>query len=386
MTSSNLLFNNNTLDTERLLETFLEMVCIDSPSGDETAFRNYLISRFKVRELSFFTDLNGNLIVDLPAFACTHERRLVLSGHMDVVPPCLGIKPIIEQKEIDGKQDMIIHSDNTTVLGADDKSGLAPILEAVFYAIDHKLPRPALRLIFTVEEETGLAGAKGLEKRFLSDVDFAITLDHTGRQGVIINEAPTYIQFVIECQGRSAHAGMQPEKGVSALLLASHIITRMNLGRLDADTTANIGSIHGGKADNVIPDSVTLSGELRSHNQKRIETEIAWIERVLAEESASLPGSSARLLTTTSFKGYSISEKHPGIVCVFEAARQTGLKPVCIRTNGGSDNNIFVERGLLGVVLSAGYVDPHALTEHVSLNEMALCAQFLLNILEQFSH
>lgn len=367
------------------MQTFLELVRIDSPSGDEAALRLYLIDRLNASDLqasgiTHQTDAGGNLIVEVPGYQCNTGFRLVLSAHMDVVPPCLGVHPVVET--VDG--DQIIHSDNTTVLGADDKSGLAPILEAVFYAVRNQWPRPAMRLLFTTREETGLEGAKALSDEALQ-ADFAITLDHTGRQGVIIHQAPTYIDFEIECRGKSAHAGMQPEQGISAVLLAAWIITRLHLGRIDADTTANIGLIHGGEANNVVPSKVMLSGELRSHNNAQLQLEIDHINATLQAAEAAFPGSVCRWTQQVSFEHYRIPPEHPGIGTVREAFRQTGLNPELIRTNGGSDNNIFVKRGLPGVVLSAGYVAPHSLNEQVSLNEMRLCTRFLLNAFRQFA-
>lgn len=380
-----------TVNAERLLGTFLDLVRIDSPSGEEEALRDYLVGRLEVYKsaygLTHRTDAGGNLIVEVPAHECGHDHRLVLSGHMDVVPPCRGVQPVVESVEAAkaGEEgDFIIRSDNTTVLGADDKAGLAPILEAVFYALENHLPRPTLRLILTTREEVGLNGAKELDDASLA-AQFAITLDHTGRQGVVIHQAPSYIRFEIECLGKSTHAGMAPEQGVNALVLAARVIGRMRLGRLDADTTANIGLISGGKADNIVPDRVILQGELRGHDAARLDAEISHIETVLQEESAAMPGSAYRWTHHVSFEAYHIPAEHPGVRLVKAAARQAGLTPELIRTNGGSDNNIFVRRGLPGVVLSAGYVDPHALSERVSLNEMRTCARFLLHLLNTFA-
>jgi tripeptide aminopeptidase len=369
------------VDSERLLQTFLEMVRIDSPSGDEAAFRAYLIERLTEVGLTGVTDVGGNLIVDLPAQHCAHDRILVLSGHMDVVPPCHNIQPTVQ--EVDG--DRIITSDNTTVLGADDKAGLAPILETVFLCLRHQLPMPRLRLIFTTREETSLGGAKDLSDESLR-ADFAITLDHTGRQGVIINQAPTYIEFEITCRGKSVHAGIMPEQGVNAIVFASKVIERLHLGRVDEQTTCNIGFLTGGKATNIVPDLATLQGELRGHNPQTLEAELAHIQQTLAEVSAAMPGTSYTFTHFTQFEGYHLDEAHPGVQNLLSAARDTGLEPQFIRTNGGSDNNIFVKRGLPGVVLSAGYIEPHSLKERVRLSEMTLCCQFLQNILETFAH
>lgn len=369
------------VDTERLLRTFLEMVQIDSPSGEEDAMRAYLIARLDVKGLLHYTDRGGNLIVEIPAQDCSHEQILVLSGHMDVVPPCHNIQPVVET--VDG--DRLITSDNTTVLGADDKAGLTPILEALFYSLENQLPRPRVRLIFTTREETFLAGAKDLSDESLK-ANFAITLDHTGKQGVIINQAPTYIEFELACKGKSVHAGIMPEQGVNAIVFASRVIEKLHLGRIDGNTTSNIGFLTGGKATNIVPDLTVIKGELRGHDPAILERELAHIEKTASEVSAMLPGTSYEFRHQTEFEAYRLDENHPGVQHVVTAAQKTGLEPQFIRTNGGSDNNIFVKRGLPGVVLSAGYIEPHSLKERVRLSEMELCARFVLNILETFAH
>jgi len=368
------------INPETLLQTFLEMVRIDSPSGEEEAMREYLIARVSEKGLTYQVDDGGNLIVEVPGHQASHEGILVLSGHMDVVPPCHNIKPVVE--DLDG--DRLISSDNTTVLGADDKSGLAPILEAVFYSMENQLPRPNIRLIFTTREETALAGAKELRDESLK-ANFAVTLDHTGKQGVIINQAPTYIEFEIECKGKSVHAGIMPEQGVNAIVFAGLVIEKLHLGRVDALTTCNIGFLTGGKATNIVPDLAVLRGELRGHEPATLQQELAHIEAVLAEVSQSMPGTSYEFNQKTVFEAYSLDESHPGVLNVVSAAKKTGLEPSFMRTNGGSDNNVFVKRGLPGVVLSAGYMEPHSLKERVKLSEMLLCTRFLLNMLETFA-
>lgn len=368
-------------DTEVLLQTFLDMVRIDSPSGEEDAMRDYLIGRVKAQGLPYQVDAGGNLIVDVPAHACNHNRILVLSGHMDVVPPCHNIQPKVET--VDGER--WISSDNTTVLGADDKAGLAPILESVFFAMQHNLPRPPLRLIFTTREETFLGGAKELSDDSLNAY-FAITLDHTGRQGVIINQAPSYIEFEAECRGKSVHAGIMPEQGINAIVFASKVVEKLHLGRLDEFTTSNIGFLTGGKATNIVPDLAVIRGELRGHQPNTLERELAHIQKTLAEVSDTMPGTEYDFKHHVEFEAYQLDESHPGVVNVQTAARNTGLEPQFIRTNGGSDNNVFVKRGLPGVVLSAGYMEPHSLKERVRLSEMTLCCQFLLNILDVFAN
>lgn len=369
------------LDPERLLETFLEMVRIDSPSGQEDAMRAYLIHRVEELNLNYQTDQGGNLIVEVPSYACDHDCVLVFSGHMDVVPPCNGIQPVVQNVD----DDRIISSDNTTVLGADDKAGLAPIVEAVFFAVRNHLPRPRLRLIFTTREETFLGGAKELCDEVLK-ANFAITLDHTGKQGVIINAAPTYIEFEAVCQGKSVHAGIMPEQGVNAIVFASRVIERLHLGRLDEQTTCNIGFLTGGKATNIVPDEAVIRGELRGYHAETLSKELLHIQETLQTVSDSMPGTTYTFQHHVEFESYQLDEDHPGVALVVKAARHAGLEPEFIRTNGGSDNNIFMKRGLPGVVLSAGYVEPHSLKERVRLSEMSLCFEFLLKIMDGFAN
>lgn len=375
------------INAERLLNTFLDMVRIDSPSGDEAAMRAYLVERIKAYSLPYREDQGGNLIVDIPAHGAVHNQILVLSGHMDVVPPCHNIQPHVEDiKGAEGiDDDKLIQSDNTTVLGADDKSGLAPILEAVFHALENNLPRPQIRLLFTTREEVCLGGAKDLDDDALK-ADFALTLDHTGRQGVIINQAPTYFEFEIDCYGKSVHAGIMPEQGINAIVFAAKVIEKLHLGRIDPETTANIGFWTGGKATNIVPDLATLKGELRGHNREVLDRELAHIQQTLADVSASMPGTRYEFRQHVSFEGYQIAEEHPGVQRTIQSAQKTGLEPQLIRTNGGSDNNVFVLRGLPGVVLSAGYMEPHSLKERVKLSEMITCTQFLLNVMDTFAH
>jgi tripeptide aminopeptidase len=374
------------VNPETLLQTFLDMVRIDSPSGEEAAMRAYLIRRVTEKHLIYQVDEGGNLIVEVPGHQASHNQMLVLSGHMDVVPPCQGIRPVVQRMAGESEAgDTLISSDNTTVLGADDKAGLTPILEAVCFSVDHKLPRPNIRLIFTTREETALAGAQELSDESLK-ANFAVTLDHTGKQGVIINQAPTYIEFEIRCMGKSVHAGIMPEQGINAIVFAGQVIEKLHLGRIDADTTCNIGFLNGGKATNIVPDLAVLRGELRGHDAETLARELQHMEAVLAEVSAAISGTSYEFDHRTLFEAYYMDENHPGVVNVVKAARQTGLEPSFYRTNGGSDNNIFVKRGLPGVVLSAGYMEPHSLKERVKLSEMTLCTQFLLNMLEIFAH
>ena len=371
------------MNTERLLETFLAMVQIDSPSGEEGAMATYLIAWAKRQGLDWHQDATGNVVVNIPGFETSHSDCLVLSGHMDVVPPCSGVKPVVTGSG----SDRVIHSDNTTVLGADDKAGLAVILEAVETALEEAQPRPALRLLFTVEEETSMAGARGLSDSDL-DAQFAITFDHTGRQGVIIHQAPSYRKLRIQVPGISVHAGIAPEKGINAITLASRIIHQLPWGRLDGDTTANVGTITGGKATNIVPDAVVIEAELRSHNIQHLDAlQNQVLETVNRTVTEAFPESIAENRTeiTEIFTAYCIEPSHPGLHLLETAMKAVGVEPQRIRSNGGSDNNIFFHRGLPGVVLTAGYQEPHSLKEKVALAELETAVKITSQVFREFA-
>ncbi|MBX2860918.1 MAG: M20/M25/M40 family metallo-hydrolase [Vampirovibrio sp.] len=372
------------IDTEKLLATFLEMVRIDSPSGAEEKMRAYLEERLVSMGLETRVDAGGNLFCDIPGEQCTHDSLLVVSGHMDVVPPCLGVQPMVTGSGMD----RVITSDNTTVLGADDKSALAVIIEGLAVSIAEKRPRPPIRLILTTREEVVLAGAKEIDVSEL-DGKFSVIFDHTGEQGIIITEAPSFYELNVHFRGKSVHAGIMPEKGVNALVYASKVIDAWRqaglLGRVDADTTTNIGTLKGGKGTNVVPDHLHLWGELRGHNQETLERVMAEMKVILEDQKTEMPGADYELLITEAFTMFKMDESHPGVQRVAAAAEQTGLTPQFIRTNGGSDNNVFVNKGLPGVVLSAGYIAPHSLKESILLKDLTVCGEFYMNIMNAFA-
>jgi tripeptide aminopeptidase len=370
------------LKTERLLQTFLEMVGIDSPSGHEDAFRDWLRERLGQLGIASWVDVGGNLIADIPGNRCAHQSLLVVSGHMDVVPPCLGVRPVVEG---DG-EDRLVRSDNTTVLGADDKAALAAILEAIQISLEQDLPRPPLRLILTTREETYLQGAFELDPKAYENARFALVFDHTGEQGTLITQAPSYYEFTIECHGKAAHAGMNPEDGVNAIVLAARIINRLRVGRLDEWTTANVATIQGGKATNIVPDRALIRGELRGHDTARLQAELAHIERVVQEERDGFAsGCNALFEAIERFRAYRVDPEVEGVRRVEGAMTRLGIPIRRTHTNGGSDNNVFALHGLPGVVLSAGYVDPHALTERIRVKDLNACAHLLSALLEDFA-
>jgi len=250
---------------ERLLQTFLDLVRIDSPTGFEAACAAYCERALVEAGCTVRYDDSagltgsdtGNLIAELPG---TAPSTLVLSAHLDCVEPCRGVVP----KIVDG----LVFPVGETVLGADDKAGLSAAIECVRRLREGQAPYPSVRCVFTVQEEVGLLGAKHLTQQDVA-ADLCLVLDAAGRPGGIVIGAPTHYTFTAAFEGRAAHAGVEPEAGISAVRMAGEAIAALPIGRLDAETTANVGTVSGGTATNVIAARAELTGECRSLDRHR---------------------------------------------------------------------------------------------------------------------
>jgi len=291
------------MSDERLLETFLDLVRVDSPSGEEGRVAEYCADAltalgFDVRfdDSAATTGSNtGNLIAERGG---TVGRTLVLSAHMDCVEPCRGVAPVV--------RDGAVFSAGDTVLGADDKAGIAVIIESCRRACESDAPLPTIRVILSVKEEVGLHGAKSLSAGDLEGVDLCLVLDAEGEPGGIVVGAPTHYTFVATFEGLAAHAGVAPEQGISAVSLAARAIDAMRLGRLDELTTANVGSIHGGSATNVVTPAVTITGECRSLDRSRVEALKAEMEAIM-RESAEEGGGCLKIEWTREYESFALA-------------------------------------------------------------------------------
>jgi len=355
---------------DRLLASFLDLVRIDSPSREERDVA--LVIARELQELGFAVRFDesasetgantGNLIADLPG--APGAPTLVLSAHMDCVEPCRGVVPVIA--------DGVVSSAGETVLGADDKAGIAAILEACRRLIEAETDRPNLRIVFTVCEEIGLSGAKALSAKDVAG-DACLVLDADGEPGGIVIAAPTHITFVAEFHGTAAHAGVAPESGVSALAMAARAISVMQLGRLDEQTTANIGTIAGGTATNVVPASVTVTGECRSLDPVRVEEVRAAMDTVM-HEAAHTAGGSVDVAWTREYSGFSFQPDAPLVIEAVKACADAGLNATLKKTGGGSDGNVFAAHGVPTLVLSCGMRSVHGTGESIEVASLeSLC-------------
>ncbi|MFH1736764.1 MAG: M20/M25/M40 family metallo-hydrolase [Actinomycetota bacterium] len=362
------------LDFGRLTETFLDLVRIDSLSFRERAVGDYVLGtlntlRIDCREDGAAGKVSGdcgNIIARLPGNA--PGQAILFAAHLDTVGPSLGIEPVIKQG--------VIRSAGRTVLGADDKMGITAILEVIRTIQEKGLKHPPLTAVFTVAEERGLLGARALDiRRIRADVGFI--LDEGGPVGKIIVKAPYQDFLACEFTGRAAHAGVEPEKGRSAVAAAARAITGMKLGRLDKETTANIGVIDGGTAINVVPEQARIEGEARSLSTKKLARQISGMSDACAK-AASAEKVKQKTTVRRLYDGFDLRSNHPAVVTAVAAIRATGKRPRLSSSGGGSDTNVFNARGIPAVNLSVGYERVHSINEYLPLREMEAAARMTL--------
>ena len=355
------------IQEERIVSIFLELVRIDSPSGQEEIIGAHLRQRLEALGLTVEQDEIGNLIARRPGR--DHAAPLMLNAHMDTVGTDTGITPVI--------RDGVIYSDGTTILGADDKSGLAVILEVLHILQEHpEVDAPPLEVVFTVGEERGLVGAQALDPSRLH-ARRGLVLDSGGPIGTIIVAAPYQDKHHVTVFGRASHAGASPEKGINAIRVAAEAIAHMRLGKIDEETTANVGVIHGGVATNIIPERVDVDMEARSRDEAKL---IAQTEHMihLFQEAAARHGAHVDIEAKRIYNGYRHPIDSDLIRWVAEAVRRIGLEPIYHEAGGGTDANVFNARGIPSVVISTGQADVHTKNEHIAIADLVDCARWVL--------
>lgn len=363
------------MSDSRLLSTFLELVRIDSPTREEAQCAAYCASRLEAMGFDVRFDDSaartgsdtGNLVAELSGDS---SAVLSLSAHLDCVEPCRGVEPVVD--------DGVVFSAGDTVLGADDKAGIAAILEACERLVASDEPRASLKVVLTVQEEAGLVGAKHMSAEDVA-CDLCLVLDAEGPPGGIVVGAPTHLTFIAEFTGRAAHAGVAPEDGVSAINMAADAIGRMRLGRLDENTTANIGAINGGGPTNVIAARCEVRGECRSRTHGVVEMLSDEMDRAM-RGAASEAGGSVRIAWTREYEGFDSSEDDPHVRVVMRACERAGLTPLAYRTGGGSDANVLAAKGVPVLAIACGMQGVHGTDEHVALADIEAAAAVCVEV------
>ena len=357
--------------TDRLIDDFCEFVRIDSESGEEARFLAYLEQRF-TRDLGAecVRDSYGNLIARVPAAVSNRTAPILLGAHADTVKPGKGIEPVVE--------DGVIRSNGDTILGADDKAGIAEIFAAVRTVSRH----PPVEIVITRGEEVGLLGAKHLDTS-LVQAKTGFILDSDVLDTVIIG-GPTHISLDVEIIGKAAHAGMEPEKGISAIRVAAEAITRFPDGRIDHETTANVGTIHGGMIRNGVPDKVIIQAECRSLNDGKAKQQADRMRRAF-EEAAAAAGATANVNVTVEYEAFQIPADSEAVTLAKRAIAAVGLEPKTRVITGGTDALVLCGKGITSVVLGDGGRAEHTVEENVAVADMEKAVEIVRTLLEQLA-
>ncbi len=367
------------VDDRKLLDFFLQLIRIDSTSLHERAMADFLIGQFKRYNIDVIEDQAGkkiggnagNLIVRLDADS-KRSAPLALLAHLDTVRSTAGVRPVIENG--------VIRSDGSTILGADNRSGVALILYVISEIIEKKLKHRSLEIVFTVAEELGMLGALALDFGQLSAKE-GYVFDCSARPGSYVAESPTAFDFRVDCRGRASHSAVAPEKGINAISMALEIMNQFPVGRVNSQTVANIGTIHGGSADNVVPDQVRFTGEFRSFGPSEIErmkTSLTTSCRSVSQKY----GGHCEVVFSLSFEGYKFEPHMPVIQRLHRAMQELQLVPNPMVYSGGSDVNVLNANGIQAVNVGIGASNPHSNEERIGLADMVKGAELLLRLIE----
>jgi tripeptide aminopeptidase len=355
--------------TKPIEELFCDMVRVDSESGNEGPFLEFIGSWLTdALGASCETDAHGNLIAHLDAVE-SDAAPVFLAAHGDTVRPGVGIEPVIE--------DGVIRSAGDTILGADDKAGLAAIIEAVRTA----QRRPAVDIVVTRGEEVGLLGAKNLDTSKVRGA-MGIVVDSELLDTVILG-GPTHATLDITITGKAAHAAM-PESGVSAIRAAAHAITRFSEGKLDDETVANVGTIQGGMIRNGVPETVTIKAECRSLNDEKCVRQ-AEAMRTAFEGAADEIGATATVDLEFAYRASKVDENSPLVAIAKEAITAAGLAPKSEVILGGTDALVLTGKGLDAVVIGFGGADAHSTDERIAVRDLHKAGEILRHFLERMA-
>lgn len=414
------------MNPDRVLDSFLEMVAIESPSWHEAPMAAYCAE--KLAEMGFAVTFDasaaetgsdtGNLIAHLPG---TVPGRIGFSAHLDTVKPCAGIEAVIEQRhicdDITCRMAEVVCSAGETILSADDKAGIAAIFEGLRSVLESGAPRPDITVLLTTCEEQSLLGAgaladdglvwpkdlpaasRGTEfERLLGsmavDDDASATgpaarfplfvLDADGAPGTIIMGAPYHWTLRTRIEGRAAHAGVEPEEGISAIQIAAAAVAAMPLGRIDECTTANVGRIEGGVAVNIVPAVVTLMGECRSLYEDRVLAQRDAMTAALEDAGARFGGK----VDVAWELDYPAVVHEPGdaIVAHLEAAAAAcGLVSRHAVSGGGADANILGTKGADAITLGIGMTNFHSVDEYIEVADLQNMARYVEAIIAEYA-
>jgi tripeptide aminopeptidase len=361
------------------LELFLDLAAISSPPGEERPVADRIAAELRGLGLAVDEDAAGaqidsnagNLYCRLEP--TTGGTPVFLCAHMDTVQPVGPIEPVVE--------DGVVRNAGGTILGADNKSAVVAMVEATRRIVEGRLPHAGLELVFTPKEEVGLRGALAFDCGRL-EARVGYVYDQAGPIGEVVLGAPHAVTLEVTFLGRSAHAGMAPEEGRSAIAAAARAIADMRLGRLDEETSANVGRIRGGVARNIVPDRCTLDAEARSHDEKKLADVLQEMLDACVF-AASLTGCEVESAVEKSYRGYRFRREDEPVRLARAALERSGYTPAFSLSGGGADANVFNSRGLACLNLANGMAEIHTPAEHISVADLEGMVDVTLALLEE---
>ena len=361
------------VNKERVKKLFLDLARINGPSKQEREVADFVKAKLTLLGLQVEEDDTGSRIGgsagNVLAFARGNvpgAKAIFLSCHMDTIEPTAQLAPMVDDESI--------HSDGTTILGADDRAGMAAVIEGVQSLVEDSTAHGDVQVLFSVSEEVGLCGAKSMDHSKIR-ARIGYVFDTQKPVAGITIAAPSHENMSVEITGKAAHAGIAPEKGVNAIVAASRAIARMKLGRIDDETTANVGVISGGKARNIVPDQVSVSAEARSRNERKLVAQVEHMRRTFEEEAAAM-GAEAKVDSVRGYSSYRFTEADEVVKVAMRASRRIGIEPYFEEGGGGSDANVFNSAGISAVVVGVGFDNAHTSMESIGLDDLAKAAEF----------
>lgn len=364
------------IDADRLMATFMELAKINSPSKHEGEIAERVMAICRELGAQVLVDNAGetlggevgNIIARIPG--TVDAPPLLFNAHIDTVEPTESLRVHL--------RDNLLTTDRTSILGGDDKAGVAAILEMARAVREAGIPRPPLELVFTVAEEIGVMGSMVLDYDLITATT-GFVCDSGGNAGRIVNRAPAQKNLKFTVHGRASHAGVAPEKGISAIAVAAQAIANMRQGRLDEETTANVGIIRGGKATNIIPDTVEVLSEARSRRPEKLLAQVAHMRECFLQAAGRM-GATVDIEEADIYPAFHVPEDAPAVHLATRALSAMGLSAIVEPTGGGSDANFFNQHGIQAVILSCGMIAPHCHDESLDVEQWTLLTEQLFHI------
>lgn len=362
------------IDKDAMADEFCELVQIDSLSGQERRFASVLQEKLEALGLSVHYDDAGEAIDgDTGNLWCRIDGNapdlptLMLNAHMDTVKPGIDIEP--------SRNGDMLTSAGDTILGADDKAGITIILTVIRELLEDDGPRGDIQLLFTIAEETGLNGAKNVDYGTL-EADFGLILDGGRTAGQVVTAAPSAMSMTYTVSGKAAHAGVCPEEGVNAIQACAAGIAAMDIGRMDDETTANIGLVEGGEATNIVAPLCSAQGEARSHDEDKLAAQAQNMRQAM-QEACDEAGATVEIDESRSYTAFSFEDDDPLVQAALQAADNLGTEGETLKGGGGSDANVFNAHGIPSIILATGACSPHTIEESLNVAVMEECARWL---------